>query len=137
MEERMMLALVLAFLLSASTPQPAFPEGRALAFSPAEWEFGTLTAGSRAFVTLHVSNQGSRDVTVSILPTCDCLSTGPSRQVIPAGGGADFRFSILAEDDESGEVRESYLIQTDLKGMDHFFYPVHGIVKGAASKPSG
>jgi hypothetical protein len=57
--------------------------------------------------------------------------------VIQAGGGADFRFSILAEDDESGEVRESYLIQTNLKGMDHFFYPVHGIVKGAASKPSG
>jgi len=130
-----MLALVLGFLLAASTPQPVFSEGSALAFSPAEWEFGTLAAGSRAFVTLHVSNQGTRDVTVSILPTCDCLSTGPSRQVIPAGGRADFKFSILAEDDESGEVRESYLIQTDLKGMDHFFYSVHGIVKGATAKP--
>jgi hypothetical protein len=132
----MMLALALAFLLSVSTPQHAFPEGAALVFSPASWEFGTLLAGSRAFVTLHVSNQGGRDATVSILPTCDCLSTGPSRQVIPAGGGADFRFSILAEDDESGEVRESYLIQTDLKGMDHFFYSVHGIVKGATAKPA-
>jgi hypothetical protein len=129
-----MLALVLALLFAVSTPQSVFPEGSALAFSPAEWEFGTLMAGSRAFVTLHVSNQGSRDITVSILPTCDCLSTGPSRQIVPAGGGADFRFSILAEDDESGEVRESYLIQTDLKGMDHFFYSVHGIVKGPAPK---
>jgi hypothetical protein len=133
----MMLALLLAFLSFVSTPQPASAEGTTLAFSPAEWEFGTLKAGSRAFVTLHVSNQGSKDVTVSILPTCDCLSTGPSRQVIPAGAGADFRFSILAEDDESGEIRESYLIQTDLKGMDHFFYPVHGTVKGATTKPAG
>jgi hypothetical protein len=131
-----MLALVLAFLFAASTPQPAFPQGPALAFSPAEWEFGTLAAGSRAFITLHVSNKGGRDVTVSILPDCGCLSTGPSRQVIPAGGRADFKFSILAEDDESGEVRESYLIQTDLKGMDHFFYSVHGIVKGPAQKPA-
>jgi hypothetical protein len=130
-----MLVVVLALLVAASAPQSASAENSELVFSPAAWEFGTLTAGSRAFVTLHVTNQGSRDVTVSVLPTCDCLSTGPSRQVIPAGAGADFRFSILAEDDERGEVRESYLIQTDLKGMDHFFYSVHGIVKGPAPKP--
>jgi hypothetical protein len=129
-----MLALVLAILLAASTPQAAYTEGPALSFSPSQWEFGTLTAGSRAFVTLRVTNQGSRDVTVSIVPTCGCLSTGPSRQVVPARGAADFRFSILAEDDESGEVRETYLIQTDLKGMDHFFYPVHGMVKRPATK---
>ena len=130
-----MLALVLALLFAASTPLPAFSQDSALTLSPASWEFGTLNAGSRAFVTLHLTNQGSRDVTVSILPTCDCLSTGPSRQVIPAGGQADFRFSILAEDDESGEVSENYLIQTDLKGLDHFYYSVHGIVRGPAPKP--
>jgi hypothetical protein len=129
-----MFALILALLFAAATPQPASAEGLALAFSPAQWEFGTLEAGSRAFLTLHVTNQGSRDVTISILPTCGCLSTGPSRQVVPAGGRTDFSFSILAEDDESGEVRENYLIQTDLKGLDHFFYSVHGIVKGPQPK---
>lgn len=127
-----MPALVLALLLAVSTSHPAFAEGPTLVFSPAAWEFGTLTAGSRAFLTLRVSNQGSGDVTVSVLPTCDCLSTGPSRQVVPAGGQADFRFSILAEDDERGEVRESYLVQTDLEGMDHFFYSVHGTVQAAS-----
>ncbi len=129
-----MLVLVLALLFAATMPQPASAEGPALIFSPAEWEFGTLVAGSRAFLTLQVTNQGSRDVTISILPTCGCLSTGPSRQVVPAGGRTDFKFSILAEDDESGEIRENYLIQTDLKGMDHFFYSVHGIVKSPQPK---
>jgi hypothetical protein len=84
----------------------------------------------------NAANRGDREVTVSVLPTCDCLSTGPSRRVIAAGSQAEFRFSILAEDDERGEVRESYLIQTDLAGMDHFFYSVHGVVKGPASKPA-
>ncbi len=111
----------------------AFAEGPVISFSPTEWDFGTLTAGSRAFVTLHVANQGDRQVTVSVLPMCDCLSTGPSRRVIPAGSEADFRFSFLAEDGERGEVHESYLVQTDLKGMDHLYFSVSGIVKAPAS----
>lgn len=53
----------------------------------------------------------------------------PSRRTIAPGSSAEFRFSILAEDDESGDVRESYLVQTDLEGMDHFYYMVHGTVK--------
>lgn len=130
-----MLALVLAILLAASAPQAAYTESPALSFSPARWEFGTLAAGSRAFVTLRVTNQGSRDATVSVVPMCGCLSTGPSRLIVPARGAADFEFSFLAEDDESGEVRESYLVQTDLKGMDHFFYAVHGMIKRPAPRP--
>jgi hypothetical protein len=129
-----MLVLVLAILFASWTPQAAYTEGSVLSFVPSRWELGTLTAGSRAFVTLRVTNQGSRDVTVSVVPTCGCLSTGPSRQVVPARGAADFRFSFLA-DDKAGEVRETYLVQTDLEGMDHFFYPVHGTIKSPAAKP--
>jgi len=131
-----MIVLVLAILFAVSSPQQAAAEGSALTLTPPRWEFGVLQAGSRAFVTLHVRNQGTRDATITVLPTCDCLSTGPSRQVVAAGGQADFQFSILAEDDESGDVRESYLILTDLKGLDHFYYPVHGVVKGPAAKPA-
>jgi hypothetical protein len=83
-----------------------------------------------------VKNQGTQSATITIVPTCDCLTTGPSRQVVAPGGQADFAFTILAEDDESGEVRETYLIMTNLKGLDHFYYPVHGVVKGPAPKPA-
>ena len=131
---RPLSTLVLVILLAASASPQAFAEGPKISFSPAKWDFGTLTAGSRAFLTLHVVNQGDRQVTVSVIPTCDCLSTGPSRRVIPAGSQADFRFSFLAEESERGEVRESYLVQTDLKGMDHFYFPVYGIVKAPASQ---
>jgi len=136
-EQRRLSTLALVFLFAASISQHAFAEGPAIAVTPAAWEFGTLAAGSRAFLTLHIANKGDRQVTVSIIPTCDCLSTGPSRRVIPAGSQADFRFSFLAEEGESGEVRESYLILTDVKGIDHFFYSVHGMVKAVASKSGG
>jgi hypothetical protein len=133
MEKRFLSALALLILLAS--PRVA-ADAPIIVLTPAEWDFGTISAGSRAFLTLHVANRGDREVTVSVLPDCDCLSTGPSRRVIAAGSEAEFRFSILAEDDESGVVRESYLVQTDLKELDHFFYWVHGIVKGRAPKPA-
>ena len=125
----LLVAVILGILFGSASPQTAFCEGATLTFSPPQWEFGTIPAGSRAFLTLLVTNSSGGDVTVSILPTCDCLSTGPSRRTIAPGSTAEFRFSILAEDDESGEVRESYLVQTDLEGMDHFYFMVHGTVK--------
>jgi hypothetical protein len=133
MEKRFVSALAVIVLLAA---QHALAEAPVIVLTPSEWDFGTIDAGSRAFLTLRVANHGDRAVTVSVLPDCDCLSTGPSRRVIAAGSQGEFRFSILAEDDESGVVRETYLFQTDLPGLDHFFYSVHGVVKGAAQKPS-
>ncbi len=100
-----------------------------LTFSPPSWEFGTIPAGSRAFLTLVVTNTADSSVTVSIIPTCDCLSTEPSRRVIAPGAQREFRFSFLAEEDESGDVRESYIVLTDLPGLDHLYYNVHGTVK--------
>ena len=96
-----------------------------------KWEFGSIPAGSRAFLTLQAVNTGSRDITVTIIPMCDCLSTGPSKRVIAAGAKAEFRLSFLAEEDEAGYVQESYIILTDLKALDHLYYQVHGFVKGA------
>lgn len=133
MEKRFVSAVALLLLLV--TPR-LLADSPVIVLTPAEWDFGTIDAGSRAFLTLRVANRGDRAVIVSVLPDCDCLSTGPSRRVIPAGSQAEFRFSILAEDDESGEVRETYLIQTDLPGMDHFFYSVHGVVKSSTAKPA-
>jgi hypothetical protein len=134
MQKRSLAVLALVCVLAVSVAERGRADSPSIVFSPAEWDFGTLTAGSRAFLTLQVTNRGDRAVTVSVLPDCDCLSTGPSRRVIPAGSQAEFRFSFLAEEDESGEVRETYLIQTDLKGMDHLFYTVHGVVKSATVK---
>ena len=127
--------VALGLLLAVAAAQPAAAEGPGLTFSPPKWDFGILQAGSRAFITLHVKNSGSQAATITVLPTCDCLTTGPSRQVVAAGGQADFAFTILAEDDESGDVHESYLVLTDVKGLDHFYYPVRGVVKGPAPRP--
>jgi hypothetical protein len=130
---RRALRVLLAAAVTAAVflPPPAFAEGAPLVLSPGKWEFGSIPAGSRAFLTLQVVNPGSQDVTVTVIPTCDCLSTSLSKQLIPAGGKVEFRLSFLAEADEAGYVRESYIILTDLKALDHFYYQVHGFVKGA------
>ena len=132
---RQSILALIAVLAAAASPRLT-AESPAIVFSPAQWDFGTIPAGTRAFLTVRVINRADHDVTVSLLPTCGCLSSGPSRGLIAAGSQAEFRFSFLAEDDERGEVRETFLVQTDLKALDHFYYQVHGTVGGPAQKPS-
>jgi hypothetical protein len=122
---------VVIFAWSALAPIAVHAQGAPLVLSPAKWEFGSIPAGSRAFLTLQVANAGPQDVTVTVVPTCDCLSTSLSKQLIRAGGKAEFRLSFLAEADEAGYVRESYIILTDLKALDHFYYWAHGFVIAA------
>jgi hypothetical protein len=124
-----LLVLAAVALIAVADAPEAFAEGAGISLSPPEWDLGTVTAGTRMHLVLHVVNNADRKVTVSVIPNCGCLSTGPSRQVIPAGSSADFRFSFLVEEGERGRIRESYLIQTDLKSLDHFFFPVHGVIK--------
>ena len=112
---------------------PAFTVDPQITLSPPDWDFGTLVAGNRAHGTLEVTNASARPVTVSVIPTCDCLTTGPSRISIPAGSRGRFQLTILAEEDEVGEVRESFLVQTDLPGKAFSYYWVHG----TAEEPSG
>jgi hypothetical protein len=122
-----------AVTIAALLPLPLFAEGFPLVVSPKKWEFGSLRPGSRALLTLQVANTGPRAVTVTIIPTCDCLSTSVSKQVVPAGGRVSFRLSFLAEGEEAGFVRESYIVLADAGEPDHFYYQVHGWV-GAAGE---
>ncbi len=123
--------LAAAVTIAVVLPSPLFAEGFPLVLSPEKWEFGSIPAGSRAFLTLQVANTGSQAVTVTIIPTCDCLSTSASKKVIPPGARTEFRLSFLAEEDEAGYVQESYIMLTDLKALDHLYYRVHGFVIGA------
>jgi hypothetical protein len=127
-------ALALWFVLVAI---PGFAADPQITLSPPDWDFGTLTAGNRAHGTLEVANLTDRTVTVFVIPTCDCLTVGPSRISIPAGSRGSFQLTILAEEDEVGEVRESFLFQTDLPGKRFFSYWVHGTVEQPSGGASG
>jgi len=124
--------LVAAVILVAAVPARVGAEGP-LVLSPAKWEFGSIPAGTRAFLSLKVANTGSTPITVTVVPTCDCLTTSRSRQVVAAHGEAEFRLTFLAEQDEAGFVRESYIVLTDAEGLDHFYYWAHGFVIGATA----
>jgi hypothetical protein len=131
-------ACAAALLLPASAGAEASEaEGPGLVFSPQEWDFGSLTPGTRARLTLTVDNPGPRAVTVSILPTCDCLTVGPSRLTIAAGSQGEFQLTILAEEDEAGAVQETFLVQTNDPRRPWFYYPVHGAVSPQSGKPEG
>jgi hypothetical protein len=133
--EKMKVILTVCICLFIACLAPVFAESPALAFSPREWQFGTIPPGTRAFLTLHVKNLSDKDVTVSVLPTCDCLSTGPSKLVIRPGAQGVFRFSFLAEEDERGPVKESYIIQTSQKGLEFFYYKVSGVIEPKMALP--
>ena len=123
--------LLVSLVLAAAVPARVRAEGP-LVLSPERWEFGSIAAGTRAFLTLKMANTGSKPITVTVVPTCDCLTTSLSRQVVPAHGRAEVRLTFLAEQDEAGFVRESYIVLTDAEGLDHFYYWAHGFVIGAA-----
>jgi len=125
----MKVIFTVCICLFMACPSQIFAEGPTLTFSPREWQFGRIQPGTRAFLTLHVTNHSDRDVTVSVIPMCDCLSTGPSKLVIRPAAQGDFRFSFLAEKDERGPVKESYIIQTSQKGLEFFYYKVLGVIR--------
>jgi len=126
--------LLAAVVLAAAAPVHARAESSPLVLSPEKWEFGSIPAGTRVFLTLTMTNTGSKPITVTVVPTCDCLTTSRSRQVVPAHGQVEFRLTFLAEQDEAGFVRESYIVLTDAEGLDHFYYRAHGFVIGAAAR---
>jgi len=132
--ERLGRVLFPLVVLALAAPVLARAEGSPLVLSPEKWELGSIPAGTRAYLTLKVANTSSKPITVTVIPTCDCLTTSRSDQVIPARGRAEFRLTFLAEQDEAGSVRESYIVLTDAEGLDHFYYWAHGFVIGKAAR---
>jgi cytochrome c biogenesis protein CcdA len=118
--------VLLALLLSAGLLHAA-PE-TSLTFSPDVWKFGMITQGEKIQSTVNVTNSSSREVTVTFVPTCDCLGVEPSAQTIAAGGTAAF---LLAYDstDDTGLTAKAFLVRTDPPSQQRLSYVLRGTVR--------
>jgi len=104
----------------------ASAEERTLVFSPPDWDVGTVSVGARIDLTLVVRNTGATAVSVSLIPTCGCLSAAPSRLHVRPGANEKILLTFRPDAGPAGEIKESFLIQTDVKGQEWQYYWVHG-----------
>ncbi|MBN1835848.1 MAG: hypothetical protein JW820_08350 [Spirochaetales bacterium] len=61
-------------------PSPAPPD-----LEPEEWDFGTVSAAASLERELTIVNPGRRQLAVSFVSTCDCLTVTPERVKLPVG----------------------------------------------------
>jgi cytochrome c biogenesis protein CcdA len=117
---------LLVFLMSAAVLFGA--EKSTLVFSPPQWKFGMIAQGARVQQAVVVRNPGSLPVTVTLVPTCTCLTSEPSARVLAARGEGTFVLRYDSSDD-TGVTRKDFIVQTDPPGPDVLVYTLTGTVR--------
>ena len=112
--------------------------GTGVTFTPDSWRFDMIRQGEKVGVTLTVTNGSDRAVTVTLTPTCDCLTAAPgSRTISPGEEGA---FALVYDSiDDTGNVRKNFLVTTDAPGLARAYFELRGTVRaeraGAGEEP--
>lgn len=97
-------------------------------FSASSWDFGVLDQDASAETTVSIDNRTEHPVTVSLIPTCNCLSVEPSRLQIPSGDAGSFRLRFDS-DGEEGKVSHILLVRTDSPSLEKASFEVGGTVR--------
>jgi hypothetical protein len=100
-----------------------------LSLSATAWDFGTVDPVARPETTLTVMNRSMSAVTVTLIPTCDCLSVDPPRRAIARDATASFRI-LFDPSGEAGEVSRTLVVTTDIPGRPRSLFTVTGTVTG-------
>ncbi len=104
-----------------------------LTLSASGWDFGTVSQSDRPGMTLTVANRSTSSITVTLIPTCDCLSVDPSRRAVAPGAAASFRIEFDPSGEE-GEVSRTLVIATDIPGRPRTLFTVTGTVTGGGGE---
>mgnify|MGYP001103426710 CR=1 FL=1 len=97
-------------------------------FSASSWDFGTLDQDASAETVVSIDNRTENPVTVSLIPTCNCLRVEPPRLQIVSGSAGSFRLRFDS-DGEEGRVSHILLIRTDSPSLDKASFVVGGTVR--------
>jgi cytochrome c biogenesis protein CcdA len=123
---RVLPAIALGILL---IPAALFAQTAAgVSLEPTEWSFGAIQQGEKVGLRLTVTNPSSVPVTVTLVPTCGCLTVEPASATIPASGRSVFALQYDSSDD-TGIVRRLFIVRTDLPGAKAAAYQLHGVVR--------
>ena len=87
-----------------------------------------IRQGERIEVTLTVTNGSAKPVSVTLTPTCDCLTTTPSSRTIAPGQEGTFAL-VYDSSDDTGKVRKNFLVTTDAPGLERAYFEFRGTVR--------
>ena len=97
-----MVAVSTAVLwIACAPPRTAPPPGPAITLERELWDFGAIERGERVSTRIQLTNRGDDSLRVSLYTSCECLTAGIAREVIPPGGATLLSLSLLGD-----EVRE-------------------------------
>jgi hypothetical protein len=112
--------------------------GTGVTFTPDSWNFDMIRQGEKVGVTLTVTNGSDRAVTVTLTPTCDCLTAAPGSRTISPGEEGAFAL-VYDSSDDTGNVRKNFLVTTDAPGLARAYFELRGTVRaeraGAGEEP--
>lgn len=109
----------------------------AIVVTPGEWDFGTLES-DRGLVSqvVQILNNSDREITVTLISTCGCLTVAPAVLRLRAGenGAVTLFFDPV---DEKGLVEKDMIILTTQPGFTKALFLVHGEVLEARDDEKG
>ncbi len=124
---------VLLLLCAGAFPSAGNPT---VIFSPEVWKFGTVIRGETIQTAVTVKNTGETDVTISLLPTCTCLTVAPAERSIKAGGQGTFLVSYDSSDD-TGITRKDFIVRTSPPAVAPPYYTLTGVVRAERRAGAG
>ncbi len=94
-----------------------------------------MRQGDKISLAVVVRNEETRGLSVTFVPTCDCLTVEKGTQQVPAGGQATFVLHYDSTDD-TGNIRRGFLISTDLADAKQISYMIYGTVRQERALPA-
>jgi cytochrome c biogenesis protein CcdA len=87
-----------------------------------------ISKGETIRTTLSAKNRSSGTISLSLVPTCSCLSVKPASVSLASGATASFDLSFDSADDE-GKVFRFFIVKTDLAGEKPAYFSLRGVVR--------
>lgn len=97
-------------------------------FSSTQWDFGTIPDTAPVKKDITARNEFNEPVSITIIPTCDCLYVDPAEITLKPGEESTFTFTFNPEG-YAGEINMRYIIRTDSADMKKTMFPVTGEVE--------
>jgi cytochrome c biogenesis protein CcdA len=94
-----------------------------------------VSKGETTHTTISAKNRSSGAISLSLVPTCSCLSVKPASINIAAGASASFDISYDSADDE-GKVFRFFVVKTDLSGAKPAYLSLRGVVRADRPLPA-
>ena len=107
----------------------------AIVVTPSEWDFSTIESDSAPISqVVQILNNSDREITVTLISTCGCLSAAPAMLKLPAGESGDVTL-VFDPVDEKGRVEKDMIILTNQPGFTKSLFLVHGEVPAVQKSP--